>query len=77
MFIITGSMIIPAISPGLVEQDPAHGVEVAERHDERGRGDAGRHRARARRTGLRSVGRAGGGDSSGYTETCTASWWPW
>ena len=75
MFIITGSMIIPAISPRVFEQHPPDGVEATERHDVDEGGDLGRDSAV-----LGHRGRAVGGPAttvSGRTETCTVSWWPW
>ena len=76
MFIMIGSMIMPAISPGFSTSTPLDGVEVAERHDDGERGQ--RLAGRAVPTGT-EFGRSAGPGRVGrrVDRDLHASWWPW
>jgi hypothetical protein len=75
MFIITGSMIIPAISPGWASS-------TRRTASSRPNGTMCTSSAMAAGTAPCSrtvAGWSGSPESaaSGYTDTCTVSWWPW
>ena len=74
-FIIIGSMIIPAIDPGVLCSTRSSTVEVVERHEMHEID----HRLRDPRPAATDAGVRRGPSTSRllYCETMTASWWPW